>query len=404
MEDIVGLGEVMNFGDVVNRNQEIMDKITLFKGKTIDGHTAGMPEGMLDSYVSAGINNDHECYDEKGMLARYEKGMNIYIREGSAAHNAKALLTVVKNANLNTDKFAFCTDDMHLSTIAAVGHISNIVRIALNMGFSWVDVAKMSSLNPSKFYNLVGRGDIKEGNIADVVVIAEDASKVHYVYKNGKLVAREGELLEAGKANKVLEQYNNTVKFKDLTAADFALPENLRNVALGLVDGQLLTLRLELIGEEWKNLTRLATIERYGKNGNIAVCAMDGYGIKDGAVATSVSHDSHNVVCAGDNEEDMAIACNRLKEIGGGYVIASKGKIVGEVPLKAFGLMSVENAETTASLISNLEAEAHKLGVNPNIDPFTTLSFIALPVIPKLRLLDTGLYDTETGFVKYTNN
>lgn len=399
-EDIVGLGEVMNFGDVVNRNQEIMDKITLFKGKTIDGHTAGMPEGMLDSYVSAGINNDHECYDEKGMLARYEKGMNIYIREGSAAHNAKALLTVVKNANLNTDKFAFCTDDMHLSTIAAVGHISNIVRIALNMGFSWVDVAKMSSLNPSKFYNLVGRGDIKEGNIADVVVIAEDASKVHYVYKNGKLVAREGELLEAGKANNVLEQYNNTVKFKDLTAADFALPENLKNVALGLVDGQLLTQRLDLIGEEWKNLTRLATIERYGKNGNIAVCAMDGYGIKDGAVATSVSHDSHNVVCAGDNEEDMAIACNRLKEIGGGYVIASKGKIVGVVPLKAFGLMSVENAETTASLISNLEAEAHKLGVNPNIDPFTTLSFIALPVIPKLRLLDTGLYDTETGFVK----
>ena len=178
------------------------------------------------------------------------------------------------------------------------------------------------------------------------------------------------------------------------------MPENLRNVALGLVDGQLLTQRLDFIGEEWKNLTRLATIERYGKNGNIAVCAMDGYGIKDGAVATSVSHDSHNVVCAGDNEEDMAIACNRLKEIGGGYVIASKGKIVGEVPLKAFGLMSVENAETTASLISNLEAEAHKLGVNPNIDPFTTLSFIALPVIPKLRLLDTGLYDTETGFVK----
>ena len=169
---------------------------------------------------------------------------------------------------------------------------------------------------------------------------------------------------------------------------------------MGLVDGQLLTQRLDLIGEEWKNLTRLATIERYGKNGNIAVCAMDGYGIKDGAVATSVSHDSHNVVCAGDNEEDMAIACNRLKEIGGGYVIASKGKIVGVVPLKAFGLMSVENAETTASLISNLEAEAHKLGVNPNIDPFTTLSFIALPVIPKLRLLDTGLYDTETGFVK----
>lgn len=119
------------------------------------------------------------------------------------------------------------------------------------MGFSWVDVAKMSSLNPSKYYNLVGRGDIKEGNIADVVVIAEDASKVHYVYKNGKLVAREGELLEAGKANKVLEQYDNTVKFKDLTVADFALPENLKNVALGLVDGQLLTQRLELKGEEF---------------------------------------------------------------------------------------------------------------------------------------------------------
>lgn len=372
-EDVVGLGEVMNFGDVVNRNPEIMDKITLFKGKTIDGHTAGMPEEMLENYVSAGISNDHECYDEKGMVARYEKGMNIYIREGSAAHNAEALLTVVKNANLNTDKFSFCTDDMHLSTIAAVGHISNIVRIALNLGFSWVDVAKMSSLNPSKYYNLAGRGDIKEGNVADIVVIAQDATKVHYVYKNGKLVAKEGVLLDAGKASNVSLQYANTVKFRELTAADFVMPDNLKNTALGLVDGQLLTKHIELKGDEWKNLTRLATIERYGKNGNIAVCAMDGYGIKNGAVATSVSHDSHNVVCAGDNEEDMAIACNRLKEIGGGYVIASKGKVVGDVPLKAFGLMSVENARTTASLILNLEAEAHKLGVNQNIDPFITV-------------------------------
>ena len=166
-------------------------------------------------------------------------------------------------------------------------------------------------------------------------------------------------------------------------------------MALELVDKQLLTLKSELADGEWKNCNILATIERHGKNGNLSVCALKNYGIKGGAVATSISHDSHNAVCAGDNAADMAAACNRRKEIGGGYGIASGGKIVDELPFPAYGLTSILSAEDTEKIIDRMETRAHEMGVNPNVDAFTTLSFVALPVIPFVRLLDTGLYDTQ---------
>ena len=180
-------------------------------------------------------------------------------------------------------------------------------------------------------------------------------------------------------------------------AANFTLPDRMKEVAIELVDGQLLTRKAPLSDGEWRGATRLATVERHGRNGNVAVCVLKGYGIRNGAVATSVSHDAHNVVCAGDNEEDMAVACNRLRELGGGYTIASGGRIVGELPLPAYGLMSAEDASTVAETIHRLEEQAHAMGVNRRIDAFTTLSFVALPVIPSLRLLDTGLYDVDEG-------
>ena len=332
------------------------------------------------------------------MLERYRRGMNIYIREGSAARNAEELLRCVKERKLDTSRFAFCTDDKHLATIAAEGHISYIVRMARRLGFGWGDTARMASWNPCRFYGLADRGNVREGYRADLVVTDDACDRIAYVLKDGRLAGADGRpTRERSERALPRRSFPNTVRLREMSAADFAMPDGVKGVAIELVDGQLLTRKAPLTDGEWKSLTRLATVERYGKNGNIAVCALKGYGIRNGAVATSVSHDAHNVVCAGDNAQDMAAACNRLRELGGGYTIASGGRIVGELPLPAYGLMAVEDAPTVAETIRRLEEQAHAMGVNPRIDAFTTLSFVALPVIPALRLLDTGLYDVEQG-------
>lgn len=392
---VVGLGEVMCFADAAEGKPEMAEKIALFKGKTVDGHTSGMPESMLDAYVAAGVSNDHECASKDAMYARYRRGMNIYIREGSAARNASELLDGVKEKGLDLSRFAFCTDDKHLATIAQEGHISRIAAIAAEKGFGWGEIACMSSYNPCRYYGLSDRGNVRAGLKADIVVVSSDAKRVHYVLKDGRLCAvDEKPTLEMHKYDVKPRVFENTVHMREFSAEDFVVPERLKHVGIGLVDGQLLTENVTLTGAE-KGLNLLATAERHGKNGNLSVCYVKNYGIEGGAVATSVSHDSHNAVCVGDNGSDMALALNRLRKTGGGYVIASKGKIVGELPMPAFGLMAIGNAEETSRRIEELERAAHAMGVNKGVDVFTTLSFVALPVIPRMRLLDTGLYDTE---------
>ncbi|MGM9868053.1 MAG: adenine deaminase [Sodaliphilus sp.] len=395
---IVGLGEVMTFDDVVNQEPEMMAKLALFKGRPIDGHTAGMDDSMLDAYLAHGISNDHECYDEESVLKRYRKGMNIYIREGSAARNAEELLQCVKAHRLDVKRFAFCTDDKHLSTIQKEGHISHIVRKALEMGFSWLEVSRMASFNTCEYYGLSNRGNIRVGYVADIVVTDDNCESISLVIKDGKQVEKDVLQIDNERATAP-----NSVKFAELTAWDFEFPKGIiiddneerKYHGIQLVDGQLLTEHIEIAESELQSGCKLATIERHGKNGNISVCPLFGYGIENGAVATSVAHDSHNVICAGDNSEDMAAACNRLREIGGGYVIASNGTVVDEFALPYFGLMSDKGAKEAIEGISRLERKAHELKVNRHIDPFTTLSFLALPVIPDIRLLDTGLYDVK---------
>lgn len=394
---VVGLGEVMCFRDAAEGEPEMAAKIALFKGKTVDGHTSGMPESMLDAYVAAGVCNDHECASKESMFARYDRGMNIYIREGSAARNASDLLDGVKERGLDIGRFAFCTDDKHLATIAREGHISYIAALAREKGFGWGEIARMASYDPALYYGLSDRGNIREGMRADIVATSDDARHVRYVLKDGELVAKDHKLiLKHTKSEDKPAVFENTVHLRNFSAEDFSVPERLKNVAIGLVGGQLLT-ELVRVDEGEDGLDILATAERHGRNGNLSVCRLKGYGVKGGAVATSISHDSHNAVCAGDNGADMALAFRRLKEIGGGYVIAAGGKIAAELPMPAFGLMATGGAEEVSRCIEEMERVAHAMGVNPGVDAFTTLSFVALPVIPRMRLLDTGLYDTEAG-------
>lgn len=394
---VVGLGEVMCFRDAAEGEPEMAAKIALFKGKTVDGHTSGMPESMLDAYVAAGVCNDHECASKESMFARYDRGMNIYIREGSAARNASDLLDGVKERGLDIGRFAFCTDDKHLATIAREGHISYIAALAREKGFGWGEIARMASYDPALYYGLSDRGNIREGMRADIVATSDDARHVRYVLKDGELVAKDHKLiLKHTKSEDKPAVFENTVHLRNFSAEDFSVPERLKNVAIGLVDGQLLT-ELVHADEGEDGLDILATAERHGRNGNLSVCHLKGYGVKGGAMATSISHDSHNAVCAGDNGADMALALRRLKEIGGGYVIAAGGKIAAELPMPAFGLMATGGAEEVSHRIEEMERVAHAMGVNPGVDAFTTLSFVALPVIPRMRLLDTGLYDTGAG-------
>lgn len=392
---VVGLGEVMCFRDAAEGKPEMADKIALFRGRTIDGHTSGMPESMLPAYAAAGVNNDHECASKEAMYARYACGMNIYVREGSAARNASELLDGIKERDLDLSRFAFCTDDKHLATIAAEGHISYIAAMARAKGFGWGEIACMSSYNPARYYGLTDRGNVREGLRADLVAVSDDGREVRYVFKDGRLVAKDAKLLFDGdKKTDEPHVFENTVHLRDFSPEDFRVPERLEHVALKLVDGQLLTEKACIAGRDENGVNLLATAERHGRNGNLSVCYIAGYGIRGGAVATSISHDSHNAVCAGDNGADMALALARLRDIGGGYVIAADGKIAGELPMPAFGLMATGSAAEVAEGIARMERIAHSMGVNPGIDAFTTLSFVALPVIPRLRLLDTGLYDT----------
>ena len=224
--------------------------------------------------------------------------------------------------------------------------------------------------------------------------MSKDASVVKYVIKDGELVAKDEKRLYECKKNNS-EAFENTVKYRTFRAENFVVPSNLENVAIRLLPGEIVTAvsTSEEFGDIKMNM--IATIERYGKNGNYSVAKCVGYGITDGAIATSVSHDAHNVICAGDNAADMALACNYLQELGGGYVIASKGEIKGYFSLPAYGLMSALNAEEAMTGIHELEEVAHQMGVNREVDPFITLSFIALPVIPNIRLLDTGLYNVS---------
>ena len=389
---VVSLGEVMNPFAVQEKDPQLMEKIALFKGKTIDGHLSGMPADVVKAYAELGIANDHECTNEEELLTRHKAGMNIYIREGSAARNADALLTAVRKHGLATSQLAFCTDDKHLSTIAQEGHISTIVRMALEMGFTWGEIAGMASYNPCRFYKLQDKGSIQENYLADIAVMSMDADTVKYVIKDGKLVAKDGKrLYECKKYDS--NAFEKTVHYRTFTSEDFVVPTHLQDVAIRLLPGEVVTAvaTSEEFGDAKMNM--LATLERYGKNGNFSVAQCVGYGVTNGAVATSVSHDAHNVVCIGDNASDMALACNFLRDLGGGYVIASQGKVLGYFALPAYGLMSERNAEEAMTGIHELELLAFSMGVNPNIDPFITLSFVALPVIPGIRLLDTGLYN-----------
>ncbi|SEA42549.1 Adenine deaminase [Eubacterium aggregans] len=395
---ILGLGEVMCIDDVLQAKAHILDKIQSCEGRVIDGHAPGLSGAALQAYRAAGIETDHEAVNGEEAVERLRAGFYLQVREGSAAHDLVPILEAVKGQNLPTERILLCTDDRHSSDIRTQGDMDHCVRLAMAVGYDAITAIQMATINTAQAYGLRRHGAIAPGYQADIL-FCDDLASFHItaVYKKGKNIQP---LLSETKILAACPTLLNSVVLDGIKPSDFAFPVEAGKESLGIeiIPGDIRTLAFEAELPEEDGLfkasklySKLAVIERYGKNGNRAVAPIKGYGIEGGAVAMTIAHDSHNIIVCGDNDGDMAVAVEKIHEIQGGIVVVSKGTVLGSLALPVGGLMSTASWPEMEEALTELLMLAHDLGVPETIDPFITLSFMALPVIPEIRLTDQGL-------------
>lgn len=399
---VLGLGEMMRFVDVLNEDRETMEKLDVFSDMVMDGHAPGISSKEIQAYRAAGIQDDHECSSGEEALEKLRAGFHILVREGSGAKNLESILKGLLKSGVSLDYCMFCTDDKHLEDIEKDGHINYCVRKAIALGVPEIKAYKMASCNAARFYGIRHAGAVGAGYRADLLILDDlkEASPV-MVIKNGNIV--DDTWISSFHYELKDESLLHTVRIRELSETDLYLEKKEKNHVLELVPNELLTLHKEeevpgtngtfIPNQEYG---KLAVVERHGKNGKVGVCPVKGYGIRSGAIATSISHDSHNIIAAGDNDRDILCAVKELERIQGGYVIASEGKVVDSLPLAISGLMSVERAEEVQQKTGEMVQKARQMGVAQGVDPFITLSFMALTVIPELRLTESGLFDVTT--------
>lgn len=398
---VLGLGELMDFVGVVNGNQDIVDKISIAEGKIIDGHGPLIKDRELNAYVAAGVKTEHECSTLEEMKDRLRRGMYIQIREGTAARNLVELVKGLDKDNLR--RCIFCTDDKHPEDLIHTGHIDNNVRLAIENGLDPIDAIKMASLNPAECYGLSGRGAIAPGYKADLIVFSDLKDiRVEKVYKDGILSAEDGKLL--GEYEEHLDERTlSKVIIDDYTEdmVDLKLRTGDVNV-IKLIDHSLVTSLAErkvdvkdgsFVYNKEEDISKLVLVERHTGKSTTFVALLEGYGIENGAIGTTIAHDSHNIIVAGDNDRDIVNCINHIKLMGGGIAISSGGEIEDCLELKIGGLMSTEDIETVNDKLTAMMKIARGHKVNEGVDPFMTLSFLALPVIPDVKITDKGLFD-----------
>ncbi|WP_373483353.1 adenine deaminase [Acetobacterium sp.] len=398
---ILGLGEIMCFPDVLAGDPVILDKLTLCRHKVSDGHAPGLSGKPLQAYACAGINSEHESTTWSEALEKLRAGFYILVREGSAAKNLHAIISGLLATELPIDRFLFCTDDKHLQDIHHDGHIRWNIKQAIDLGLCPIKAIKMATINTAQAYGLKKLGAIAPGFRADLVIVSDlGTMAVEQVYQHGRPV--DDHLWEHKPHHEIDPRLLNSVHIQTLTPEKLQLPIRKKNHVIEIVKNQIETHHLleSLPGKDGffapnESYAKLCVIERHRYTGNVGVAAIKGFGIRNGAIATSVAHDSHNIIVVGDNDQDILLAVNHLAEIGGGYVVAGNHNIIGAVPLTLAGLISLDSGEVVQEKVASLLASAHKLGVAPGVDPFITLSFMALPVIPSLRLTDLGLFDVD---------
>jgi adenine deaminase len=408
---IRGLAEVMDLQAVKDTEENMMEKLldARLSDLTIDGHGSGLSPLDNNIYRVAGISTDHECTTLEEARDRLQKGFYIHIREGSVAKNFDALIPLVTSRNYR--RFTFCTDDIYISDLYELGSIDDMIRRAIRHHVDPVDAIRMATLNPAECYGLKSKGAVAPGYAADFVILDSlEDFRIRSVYQGGKLIWDQDQLHFDFRDN-LLPELENTVKLPEITLENLLITaENgLLNV-IEIIPNSLLTNHLILEtqkdtpfqGDASRDLAKIFVFERHGNHGEIGKGIVKGFSMKKGAVATTIAHDSHNLVAMGMNDEDLLLAVNRVKELGGGIVTVHDGRILSELRLDIAGLMSSASIETITEDLSRLSDASREIFQDISFNPFLTLSFLTLPVIPELKITDKGLYSTaRQRFIRY---
>ena len=397
---VIGLAEFMNFPGVLNSEPDVLDKLVAFQDGHIDGHAPLVRGYDLNGYLAAGIRTDHETTIADDGREKLKKGMQVLIREGSVTKDLHALAEILDE---NTSSFCcLCTDDRNPLDIAEEGHLDFMIRTLIGLGRPLHHVYRAASWSAANAFGLRDRGMIAPGKRADIVLVGDLAAcSVRTVISGGRIV--DDALFSTRK--KVAPVGLNSVKAREVTAADFRIPGKSAELAMiGVAPGRVVTDRVvkwvEAIDGERRvdvvrDVAKVAVIERHGKNGNIARAFVTGFGLQRGAIASSVGHDSHNICVIGVDDGDMAGAVNRLRELGGGYVVASGGEVLAEIALPVAGLISLQPFDEVKTALKRLRDATHdELGCTLP-EPLLTVVFLPLPVIPHMKITDFGLFDVD---------
>lgn len=398
---VLGLAEMMNYPGIVGADSRAVAKIVVSQAhhKKIDGHAPGLSGKELNAYVAAGVYSDHECATLEDALEKLRLGQFIMIRQGTAAKNLEALMPLLLDQRYYS-RCMFCTDDIHPNDLLSKGHIDAICREAVAMGADPIRTVQTACHHAARYFLLNNRGAIAPGYLADFAVV-EDLKdfRVVRVYKRGKLVFDGGAVADfpAPVIPERLEQQAHDTFHLPLATPD-TFDDARRRGVTGMIPGQIVTYDAGYAqGVDLDNdILKMAVAERHKNTRHVGLGYLKGYGLKAGAVATSVAHDSHNIICVGANEEDMALAVNRIARNRGGIVVVKDGRVLAELPLEIGGIMSGLPLAEVNRRLEEAKAAAYTLGVGGDIDPFMTLSFMSLPVIPTLRLTTRGVIDVNT--------
>jgi len=399
---VIGLGEMMNYPGVLNKDDNVLKKLEMFQGHIIDGHAPGLGGKDLSAYISAGIYSDHECVTLEEAREKLAKGMYIMMREGSSEKNLESLVPLVNDKNYH--RCMLVTDDRNVFSLKQEGDMDWAVYRAVSLGLDPVRAVQLATINPAQYLGLKNVGAISPGYFANMIILSDfENMQTEEVFYRGLLVGVGKEpnfTPRVGRASQPI----NTIRVKEFDISELALkPAGAEMPVINIIPDQIVTKKtmekpkLEngfVVADIERDILKIVVVERHKKTGNIGVGLIKGYGLKKGAIASSVAHDSHNIIVVGTNDGDIVKAINEVKAMQGGLVVVLDGQVIGAMALPLAGILSLEPADVAVAQLDDIETLVKEMGVSVE-SPFTLLSFMALPVIPEIRITDKGIVDVN---------